>query len=173
MTAGIGFWHSRDGQNLIKSFNGSISSTALGNWLATTFSNLYGAGAGANNLAGRTNAQVAAFFQSRFSWGLFNADIQVLATALNVYATTLSLSGTVACSYGFTVNATGLGACSYNTGLLGPLFGECFFATVNVYRLLREADDRACNGELYPNSLILRGLWALLFRGVNQSGCFC
>ena len=36
----------------------------LGNWLATTFPNMYGAGA--NNLAGKTNAEVAAFYTTLF-----------------------------------------------------------------------------------------------------------
>src|SRR5206468_2952479 len=38
----IGFWHNKNGQALIKSFNGSASSTLLGNSLATNFANLFG-----------------------------------------------------------------------------------------------------------------------------------
>src|SRR5262249_55198779 len=49
-TASIGFWQNKNGQNLIKSLNGAPNATQLGNWLAATFPNLYGAGAGPNNL---------------------------------------------------------------------------------------------------------------------------
>ena len=45
MTATIGFWHNKNGQALIKSLNGSSSSTQLGNWLAATFPQVYGEGA--------------------------------------------------------------------------------------------------------------------------------
>src|SRR5207249_4985688 len=69
-TATIGFWHNSNGQNLIKALpvvtNPDGSVTSVANWLATTFPNLYGA-AGANNLAGKSNAQVAAFYLTLFS----------------------------------------------------------------------------------------------------------
>jgi hypothetical protein len=67
LTGGIGFWHNSNGQALIKSFNGGPAATALGNWLAASFPNLYGASAGSNDLAGKTNAQVAAYFQALFA----------------------------------------------------------------------------------------------------------
>src|SRR5439155_950319 len=41
--ATIGFWHNKNGQALIKSYNGSSTATALGNYLATTFPHLFGA----------------------------------------------------------------------------------------------------------------------------------
>src|SRR5262249_33633907 len=87
-TAGIGFWHNKNGQALIKCFNGGGGSTALADWLAATFPNLYGRGAGANDLTGKSDAQVAAFYQGLFALGGPRADAAVLATALNVYATT-------------------------------------------------------------------------------------
>src|SRR5262249_7078436 len=65
-TAGIGFWNNKNGQALIKSLNGGPTSTQLGNWLADTFKNIFGVNAGSNNLAGLTNAQVAAVFQQKF-----------------------------------------------------------------------------------------------------------
>src|SRR5207248_9035844 len=64
-TAGIGFWNNSHGQALIKSLNGGPNATQLGNWLAATFENIFGVHAAANNLAGKTNAQVAAAFQQR------------------------------------------------------------------------------------------------------------
>src|SRR5207237_2398188 len=44
LTGGIGFWHSKNGQALIDSFNGGANSTALSSWLATNFSHVYGGG---------------------------------------------------------------------------------------------------------------------------------
>lgn len=67
LTGGIGFWHNKNGQALINAFNGGPGATALSTWLAMSFPNLYGAGAGANNLTGATNVQVAAFYQSQFA----------------------------------------------------------------------------------------------------------
>jgi hypothetical protein len=67
-------------------------------------------------LGGISNAQVAAFCQSQFALSGSNLEAEVLATALNVYATTQSLGGTIGQAYGFTVTATGLGADSFNVG---------------------------------------------------------
>jgi hypothetical protein len=64
-TAGIGFWNNRNGQALILALNGGGTSHQLGDWLATTFVNLYGANSG-NDLAGQSNASVAALFQQHF-----------------------------------------------------------------------------------------------------------
>jgi hypothetical protein len=122
-TAGIGFWHNDHGQALIRSFNGGPSATALADWLAATFPNLYGAGAGTHNLTGETNAQVADFFETVFAEHGPKLDAQVLATALNVYATTLSLGGTAGRAYGFVVNDAGLGASVVNVGEGGAAFG--------------------------------------------------
>src|SRR5262249_44796339 len=47
LTGMIGFWSNSSGQALISKFNGSSTSTALANWLAATFPNLYRASAGA------------------------------------------------------------------------------------------------------------------------------
>ncbi len=99
------------------------NSTALSGWLATAFPNLYGAGAGSNDLAGQPNFEVAAFFKTQFSLPGSNVEAQVLATALNVYATTLSLGGTTGQAYGFTVSVDGLGADSFNVGADGAAFG--------------------------------------------------
>jgi hypothetical protein len=91
--AGIGFWHNTNGQALITSFNNGANDTALSTWLATNFANLYGVNAGANNLTGFTNAQVASFYQTLFNETGPKLDAFVLATALDVYATTASLGG--------------------------------------------------------------------------------
>ena len=46
---------------------------------------------------------MAAFYQAQLSSNVLDAE--VLATALNVYATTQSLGGTAGRAYGFTVSA--------------------------------------------------------------------
>src|SRR5262249_15560671 len=138
-SAGIDYWQGTAGQTLIQSFNGGPTATALASWLAATFPNLYGASARANNLTGKTNADVAAFFLSLFGLQNPKVDAEVLATALNVYASTLSLGGLAGQSYGFVVNDTGLGARSYNVGPNGAAFGVGDDTTLNVYQLLLAA----------------------------------
>jgi CSLREA domain-containing protein len=168
--AGICFWHNKNGQALINSFNGGSSATALSAWLASTFPNLYGANAGANNLTGQSNAQVAAFYLSQFDLPGPKAQAEVLAAALNVYATTLSLGGTAAGAYGFTVSATGLGACSFNVGSDGAAFGVANNTVLNVYELLLAVNQRAVHGVLYNGDATLRQEAADLFDALNSAG---
>jgi hypothetical protein len=170
LTADAGFWHNSSGQALINSLNGGSSTTALSAWLAASFPNLYGAGAGANNLSGQTNAQVAAFFQSQFALPSPTVEAQVLATALDVYATTLSLGGAAGQAYGFTVTATGLGADSYNVGSDGAAFGVANKTTLNVYELLKAVDSQAFDGVLYGGDKTLRNEANDLFSALNQAG---
>jgi len=167
---GAGFWHNTQGQALITSFNGGPASTALGNWLAATFPNLYGATAGANNLTGKTNAQVAAFYLSLWALHHDNADVEVLATALNVYATTLSLGGTAGVAYGFLVTNEGLGAVSVNVGGDGAAFGVANGTTLNVYELLASANQQAVNGVLYAGNSKTLDRAEDLFEQINESG---
>jgi hypothetical protein len=169
-TGGIGFWHNSYGQALITSFNGGSTSTALAQWLAATFPNLYGAGAGANNLTGMTNAQVASFYLSQFSLSGPKAEAQVLATALNVYATTSSLGGNAGAAYGFTVSATGLGARLYNVGSDGAAFGVANNTTLNVYQFLQAVNKKAVNGVLYGGDQALRQQCAALLDALNNAG---
>src|SRR6201993_3649924 len=83
-TAGIGFWNNKNGQELILALNGG-SGTQLADWLGAALPNLFGANAGSNNLKGKSNADVAALFQSDFVVKGSKLDAQVLATALSVY----------------------------------------------------------------------------------------
>jgi hypothetical protein len=169
-SASINFWQGSNGQALIISFNGGSSSTALANWLAAAFPNLYGANAGANNLTGKTNAQVAAFYLTLFALQGPKVDAEVLATALNVYATTQSLGGTAGQSYGFTISATGLGARSYNVGSSGAAFGVANNTTLNVYQLLQAANSQTVNGVLYNGDATLRQEANDVFDGINNAG---
>jgi hypothetical protein len=170
LTGGVGFWHNTNGQALINSFNGGPTATALSAWLAATFPNLYGAGAGANNLTGKTNAQVAAFYLSQFNLGGNQVQAQVLATVLNVYATTSSLGGTAGVAYGFTVSATGLGARSYSVGTDGAAFGIANNTTRNVYELLVAVNNKAAKGLLYNGDATLQAECADLFNSLDQAG---
>jgi hypothetical protein len=169
-TGGIGFWHNKNGQALINSFNTGPSSTALANWLAASFPNLYGSGAGANDLTGMTNAQVAAFYQAQFALGGPKVQAQVLAVALNLYATTSSLGGDAGAAYGFTVSATGLGARSYSVGQDGAAFGVANNTTLDVYQLLLAVNQKAVNGVLYGGNATLQALCADLLNALNQAG---
>lgn len=169
-TATIGFWHNRNGQALIDSFNGGPTATALGNWLAATFPRLYGSSAGAHDLAGETNAQVAAFFQGLFEVCGQKLDAQVLAVALGVYATTFSLGGTAAGGYGFTVSAAGVGASTFDVGSSGAVFGVANNTTLTVMQILQAANNQAVQGRLYDGNRSLDDLANTVFAGINQAG---
>jgi hypothetical protein len=175
--ASIAFWHGSRGQTLIKSFNGGPASTALANWLATHFPKLYGAQAGTHNLTGQTNMQVAAFFQSIYGAPNSppNLDAEVLATALNVYATTLSLGGTAGQQYGFLVDNAGLGARTWNVGQNGQPFGVPNYSNVTVNQLLQAANNNAAppNGKPWGSgslSVLLRDQALKVFNSLNEMG---
>lgn len=170
LAGGIGFWQSNNGQALIKSFNGGSTATALSAWLAATFPNLYGASAGAKNLSGKSNAQVAAFYLSQFNQSAPQAQAQVLAVALNVYATTTALGGNAAAGYGFSVSASGLGARSLNVGSDGAAFGVANNTTRNVYALLVAVNQQAVNGVPYNGKATPQAQCADLFSALNQAG---
>jgi sugar lactone lactonase YvrE len=170
LTGGIGFWDNSNGQTLLNSFNGGSSSTALGNWLAASFPTLYGASAGSNDLIGKSNAQVAAYFQTLFNLGGSKVQAQVLAVALNLYATTSSLGGNAAAAYGFTVSVVGLGAYSYNVGSDGAAFGVANNSTLDVYQLLLAVNNKAVNGVLYNGNTSLQTQCATLLGALDQAG---
>jgi hypothetical protein len=170
LAGGTGFWHSGNGQALINSFNGGSTATALSAWLAASFPNLYGAAAGGNDLTSRSNAQVAAFYLTQFALTGPKVEAQVLAAALNVYATTLSLGGTAGQAYGFTVSAAGLGARSFNVGADGAAFGVVNNTTRNVYQLLAVVNQKAVGGVLYNGDATGRQEAADLFDALSQAG---
>ncbi len=166
-TADADFWHHSRGQALLASFNGGPTATALSTWLATTFSNLYGASAGSHNLTGKTNAQVAAFFQTLWSQPNANVDVQVLATALNVYATTASLGGAQGQTHDFDVTAEGLGAVDvWHAGATGSVNDM----TLNVFELLQGVNQWAVNGVVFDGDHNLRDVAADLFERLNGAG---
>lgn len=80
LTAGVKFWAGKAGEALVRAVNGGPQSTQLGSWLASTRPNLYGAGG--HDRDGKTNADVAQYFQQLKATSLLDAE--VLATALSV-----------------------------------------------------------------------------------------
>jgi streptogramin lyase len=160
-TVGIGFWHNKNGQALIDSFNGGPNSTTLANWLAATLPNLYG------SLAGETNAQVAGYYLAQFNGPGPKLAAQVLDTALDLYATTLSLGGTAAQSYGFLVTSDGLGAASVNVGSSGAAFDVANGSVLNVYQILRAVDRHFLDGSFYRGDDALENEALAVFAAVN------
>jgi hypothetical protein len=113
---------------------------------------------------------VAAFYLTQFGLSGPKVEAQVLAVALNVYATTASLGGSAGAAYGFTVSATGLRARSYNVGSDGAAFGVANNTTLNVYQLLVAVNRKAVNGVLYNGNATLQAQAADLFNALNQAG---
>lgn len=151
-TATIGFWQNKNGQALLKSLNGGPNATALGNWLAASFPNLYGATAGANNLTGKTNAQVAAYYITLFKVSGQKLSAQVLATAFAVYATDSDLAGTAARAYGFEVTTGGTGESRFNVGCNGEAFGVANRTVLTIREILDATNRLSANGVIYVNS---------------------
>jgi N-acetylneuraminic acid mutarotase len=168
-TAGIGFWNNKKGQALILALNGGTGHQ-LGDWLATTLVNMYGA-TSANDLAGKSNAYIANLFQQDFVQKGQKLDAQVLATALSVYATNATLDSTqVAAQYGFKVSGDGVGTATVNVGSNGDAFGVANNTTLTVFDLLLAADAQAVNGVLYNGNSTPRNEANNIFSLVNQAG---
>src|SRR5207249_4840404 len=135
------------GQILIKQFGKTSSNLTLGQWLAANFPRLYGGANGSANVSGFTNAQVATFFVTLFNLPEpTKVSAEVLATALNIFATTTSLGGTLAQGFGFTVNALGLGAFATNIGFTGAVFGVPNHTILTGYQVMMAANKFAVAG---------------------------
>jgi hypothetical protein len=113
---------------------------------------------------------VAAFDETLFADHGPKLDAQVLATPLNVYATTTSLGGQAGAEFGFTVTAAGLGRSTFNVGSSGAAFGAPDDSGLTVFQILRAANQRAVNGILYNGHLTLRDLAITVFDGINEAG---
>jgi hypothetical protein len=117
-----------------------------------------------------TNAQVAAYYLTQFAAAGPKLGAEVMATALNVYATTSSLGGTAAQAYGFKVDAYGLGASTSNVGSNGAAFGVANNTTLNVYQLLMAANAKVVNGVMYGGDATLTAAAVSMFDAVNGAG---
>jgi hypothetical protein len=163
-SAGIGFWNNKNGQKLISSLG-----TQLGNWLAATFPNTFGVNAGARNLAGLSASQVTNAFQQKFVLR-DKLDAQLMATALNVYATNASLGGGYAAQYGFTVTTYGLGNSTWNVGAAGAAFGIANNRNRTVIQLLQDYDSKWCNGVWNDDNTVYRNMARDIFAAINTKG---
>jgi len=161
------YWNKHAGPNLIRSFNGGAAHTELATWLATNFGNLYGASAGVNNLSGKSNADVATYFQN-LRHADHGAATQLLTTALNVYATTASLGGEQGAAAGFRVSATGHGAKSFNVRKYGAAVEVANNTKLNVYQLLLAVNNQTQYGILYAGDSVLQRQAKELFSKLNS-----
>jgi len=183
-TATIGFWRNNKGQALINALpvvsNADGSVTSVANWLAATFPNLYGAGAGPNNLTGKSNAQVADFYVSLFKLGgQTKLEAQAFAVALAVYVTNQNLAGTTAVPYGFQVTTNGVGYATFNVGNNGGAFGVANNTTMTVLDILQATDAQTHNGLLYDQDdsgtistleQALRAMANQVYTAINEQG---
>jgi len=165
-TATIGFWHNGNGQAVILSFNGSASSTTLGNWLAATFPYLYGPSS-KNNLMGATNTKVAALFMTFFGEKGQKTDAQILGAALACYATSSTVNGSALPSkYGFNISATGTGTKLFNVGIDGTGIGLLSNTFYTVLELLQRVSATIQNGT-YASDV---NSFSDIFSNINQTG---
>jgi hypothetical protein len=169
-TAGIGFWNNKNGQALIKALNRGTGHQ-LGDWLAATFPHMFGTSAGSDNLAGKSDAAIAAFFQTQFVAKDQKLDAQVLATALAVYVTDGTLDDTgVGTRYGFLVGGNGVATATYNVGANGAAFGVADGTVMTVMDLLLAADAQSVNGVLYSGNVARRTKANTVFSAIGQAG---
>ena len=158
------------GTALIKAVNGGTGHQ-LGDWLAATLPNIFGANASGSDLAGQGNAAVAALFQSDFLLKGVKLDAQVLATALSVYVTNATLDPTqVAAQYGFKVSGNGAGTATVSIGFNGDAFGVANNTVLTVMDLLLATDEQAVNGVLYNGNAPKRNEANNVYSAVNQAG---
>ena len=162
------FWSSTNGQNLIKQLNGSPSATNLAQWLAQTFPNLYGSGAGSHSLVNSngtyfTDTQVASAY-SKFS----GSDQQVLAAALSVYSTSIGLAGSSAITYakslGLNTSLYGSSMDTISVGSNGAAFGVANNTTLTIMQLLVDL-----NADTSVGASVSSGA-NTLFTSINTTG---
>ena len=176
-TATIGFWQNKNGQGTLASVN-----EGLGDWLAATLPNLYGVNAGANDLTGLSNTEVAALYKARFKAhvkardrttieGPAKVDCQVMATAFAVYVTNENLAGTGAEAFGFMVTIGGVGVALWDVGDAGVVFGVDDYTEMTVLDLLLATDERAVDGVLYADfDVMYRILANKVYTAINEGG---
>jgi hypothetical protein len=160
------YWATSTGQNVIKSLNASSTATALSQWLATNFPNLYGVAAGTYSLVNSngtyfTNTQVASAY-SKFT----GAAQQVLSTALGVYATSINLAGINVHSIDSHITTSTYGSSmeTYSVGSNGAAFGLANNTSVTVMQLLLDLNANTLAGAM-PSSGA-----STIFTAINTAG---
>ncbi|MGH7140688.1 MAG: SdrD B-like domain-containing protein, partial [Pirellulales bacterium] len=172
--ATIGFWHNKNGQAVIDSFNGGSTQKELGTWLATNFPNLFGASNPYTHesLAGLTNAQVAAVYENLWSPSgvTKNTYVQAFAVALGAYADDSSLGyDATAQKYGFKAVAGGGGGATYNVGSNGAPFGVANKTVLTVDQLLTIVNNNFTPSTGQFNSTDVSAFNSVL-NGINTTG---
>jgi hypothetical protein len=142
-----GFWGSPTGPGLINALNGSSSATGLAQWLATSFPNLYGSGAGNHSLVNFTNSQVVAAYHN-----FGGADQKVLAAAISAYATSTNFAVVNLHSLDshFNASVAGSGVDAYNIGPNGAAFGLANNSYATVLQLLQDLNAHTNAGGPLP-----------------------
>jgi len=151
--ASWGFWQGQDGQATICSFGNGPSDTCLGNWLASSFPNLFGCSnpyisgyltqCGASSLAGLTNQQIATLCTKLSTFGT-NQDTyaQAFACALGIYADTGAFGGDSTCSgYGFNVTWGGYSGATFDVDSNNAPFGVSRNASLSVWSILQNVNN--------------------------------
>ncbi|HXE51473.1 MAG TPA: SdrD B-like domain-containing protein, partial [Tepidisphaeraceae bacterium] len=157
--ATMGFWQNKNGQALIGKF------TSISSWLATTMPQTFGYLADFNGPSQPATAQqVASLYQQRFVL-TDKLDAQVMATALNVYATNQSLGGVAAAYYGFAVSQYGLGDSTWNVGSDGAAFNVGNNSVLTVMQILQDWDQQTSKSTKSIRQLALDS-----FGGINAKG---
>jgi uncharacterized repeat protein (TIGR01451 family) len=166
----VGFWTSQNGQTLLDSLNGGSNATTLGNWLANNYANLYGKTCGGNNLTGKSNSAIFQLLQNLCNCSSTQCNAQVLACAINTYATDTTLCGTAAASYGFNVSSTGCGNKDFNVWVYGQAAGASNYSVLTVQQIVNYCNSKAKNGILYSGNSTL--IWDAdnIFLAINQAG---
>jgi hypothetical protein len=174
-SATMGFWANRNGRALLSSY----TTSAIGNWLATTYPNLFG------NLSGATGSQVYTYFvQLKGAGGLTDSTMtDALTTALSVYVTTSGLGwNSTAASFGFMQGpgGAGLGSLYFNIGNNGASFGVADNTLLTVNQILAYYNSHTVRtgGTLttLPTWVVYGGSTSLLnganvvIDGINQKG---
>ena len=154
-TATIGFWHNKNGQALIL---GAPNSPALGNWLAANCGCLFG------SLTNKSNADVAAAFQTDFGVTGQKTYAQVLAGAFAIFFTSSDLAGTGAAQYGFNVTPGGTVAKLYNVGNLGTTIGLINNQSYTILQILQQANADC------PFTPAVFNAFNTIFSDINQTG---
>jgi hypothetical protein len=168
-TATIGFWHNKNGQAVINCVNGGSTSTSLGNYLASTYPSLFGAGVGSlGNLAGKTNAEIAAIYLGSTYFGASGQKVnaQILAVALATYVTSSALSGPTNCGadFGFNFSVNGIGVKTYNVGPYGTAIGLQNNTSYTIFQLLQAANAQKAAGTFNADA------FNAIFDGINTTG---
>jgi uncharacterized repeat protein (TIGR01451 family) len=162
------------GQQMIQSFGLTVGGQTLGQWLASTLPRLFGGVAGAPNLSGFSNAQVASYYVNLFRCSpVLMLDSEVMATAIYVFATTKSLGGNVGLAYGFSVTDPGLGAADQSVNQHGQAFLVPNFTSLNICKILSIANNTALGGHPWGSppwdtNAVLRNDALAIFLLINQ-----